>query len=82
MLLRVIIIWSYFAFATLLICAKLGWAAIKQGDQGVLEGLMARVVARMIGVLSENYQFYPIEEVVELMIEVQVIAMGVLHCCY
>ena len=80
-LLRVII-WNYFAFATLLICANLGWAGIKLGDQGALEGLRARVVARMIEVLSENSWFYPIEVLVKLMIEVPLISMRVLHCCY
>ena len=82
MLLRVIV-WSYFAFATLLIYAKLGWAVIKhEGDREALERLRTPVVARMIEVLLENYQFYPVEVVLELIIEVSLFAMGVLHCCY
>ena len=82
MLLRVIV-WSYFAFATLLIYAKLWWAVIKhEGDREALERLRTPVVARMIEVLLENYQFYPVEVVLELIIEVSLFAMGVLHCCY
>ena len=54
MLLRVIV-GSYFAFATLLIYAKLGWAVIKhEGDREALERLRTPVVARMIEVLLEN----------------------------